>query len=326
VTLDKINKDWTKLGEKDPLWAVLVDPSKRNGGWDPDEFLATGQREVDVALARLDQFGGTPVTRETALDFGCGAGRLSQALAKHYEKVIGIDISAPMLATARRLDRTGGRCVFVHNTRPELATIPDASVDLVFTSLVLQHVPPDLAETYLREFGRVIRPGGALVALMPAATRATIKGLVFRYAPHQVVALLQKRVLGYPAPMRMTTIPTDQMRAILAGAGLVVLGAAEETGYGDHWHFIRYYAVRPGIPTQETAGETRPFREQSAQATQATQATPKQVAPQQPTLDREEVARKDLGRVVPRPAESAGSGPEPPVAAGPEDAKPGNAG
>ncbi|HEY8503891.1 MAG TPA: class I SAM-dependent methyltransferase, partial [Gemmataceae bacterium] len=197
----------------------------------------------------------------TALDFGCGAGRLTQALARHYEKVIGVDISLPMLETARRLDRSGGRCLFVHNSRPDLANIPDASVDLVFTSLVLQHIPPDIAETYLREFGRVLRPGGSLVVLMPAATRATIPGLVFRYAPPSVVGLLQKHILRYPAPMRMHTLPSPRMHAILGEAGMVVLGSTDETGYGDHWRFVRYYAIRPAIPSQAEPGGAIPAQQ-----------------------------------------------------------------
>ena len=68
-----------------------------------------------------------------------------------------------MLAEARRLDRSGGRCRFVLNTEPDLAFLADGSVDLVYSSLVLQHLPPGYARRYLAEFARVLAPGGAAV-------------------------------------------------------------------------------------------------------------------------------------------------------------------
>ncbi|MFC7744192.1 methyltransferase domain-containing protein [Nocardiopsis composta] len=69
------------------------------------------------------------------------------------------------------------------NEAPDLSAFPDDSFDLVYTDLVLQHLPPELAAGYLREFTRVARPGGAMVLGVPARERATFKGLVFRYAP-----------------------------------------------------------------------------------------------------------------------------------------------
>ena len=48
---------------------------------------------------------GLPRARALALDFGCGAGRLSRALAAHFEHVVGVDVSASMIETARALNR-----------------------------------------------------------------------------------------------------------------------------------------------------------------------------------------------------------------------------
>jgi 2-polyprenyl-3-methyl-5-hydroxy-6-metoxy-1,4-benzoquinol methylase len=160
--LDEVRRDWERLGSEDPLWAVLMRPGTRHGGWDEGAFLATGRTEADVALAHLAAIcPTTPLTR--ALDFGCGAGRLSQGLAAHADVVVGIDVSASMLETARRLDRTAGRCTFVLNTHDDLRDVDDGSFDLVYSSLVLQHLPSDAAQRFLAEFGRVVRPGGATI-------------------------------------------------------------------------------------------------------------------------------------------------------------------
>jgi len=244
--LDEIKDAWTRLGADDPLWAVLVDPEKRHGKWDVDDFLEMGRREVDRSLAELQRLAGPPVATARALDFGCGAGRLTQSLAAHYDAVTGVDISPSMLVTARSLDRTDGRCTFVLNDASDLALVEDEQIDLVFTSLVLQHMPPMLADIYLREFGRILRPGGAAIVLVPTATRMTVQGTLFRFAPRQVVAALQTRLRGYPAPMQMHTLPVAHARTVLASAGLEVRGTTDEPEHGAHWDFTRFYAVKSG--------------------------------------------------------------------------------
>ncbi|MFD0776579.1 class I SAM-dependent methyltransferase, partial [Streptomonospora algeriensis] len=216
--LDEVRADWTRLGSAEPLWAVCVDPDKRRGGWDDDEFLSSGAVEIGAALRHLDELGLRP-GRERALDFGCGAGRLSNALAARFSAVVGVDISEPMLAEARRLDRSGGRIDFRLNDSPHLAAFGDDSFDLVYTDLVLQHLPPDLAEGYLREFVRVLRPGGAMVIGVPDRERPTFKGLVFRFAPWPLIRLAQRYLLGYPAPMRMHPLPRARLAAVLAEGG-----------------------------------------------------------------------------------------------------------
>ncbi len=53
-----LQANWTVLGERDPLWAILVDPSKRGNRWRVEEFFETGRREIDAALARGGGGGG----------------------------------------------------------------------------------------------------------------------------------------------------------------------------------------------------------------------------------------------------------------------------
>lgn len=237
--LEQVRRDWTRLGSTEPLWAVCVDPRKRDGGWDDDEFLASGRADIDPAVARLEELGIRP-TGGRVLDFGCGAGRLSNALAAHFDEVVGVDISAPMLAEARRLDRSAGRITFALNERPDLSMFEDASFDLVYTDLVLQHLPPDLTEGYVREFARVLRPGGVMVLGVPESERRTFKGMVFRYAPWPLVALAQRVLLRYPAPMRMHTLRTERIAALVPNARIV---ASDEYWGGDHWLHLRHYVV-----------------------------------------------------------------------------------
>lgn len=239
MDFDQVRRDWTTLGADDPLWAVSVAPDKRGGRWDVDEFLAQGRRDVARAREWLAALG-LPTRWERVLDFGCGAGRLSQALAAFSDEVVGVDVSVPMLETARALDRTGGRCRFVLNEAPDLHVFPSGSFDLVYSELVLQHLPWRVIPGYLGEFVRVLRPGA--VALVQCTTRPmwTVKGLVWRLAPRPAVRLAQRTLLGYPAPMLMTAVPTARVRAVVGAHGGEVLDTATSREPATHWVSTRY--------------------------------------------------------------------------------------
>ncbi len=240
---DQVRRDWEKLGDSDPLWAVLVRPGTKNGGWDEEEFLATGRVEVDAALTHLTSLG-VSVGTGSALDFGCGAGRLTLALADHVERVIGIDVSEGMVAKARALDTTGGRCTFLVNPHDDLAMFDDAEFDLAYSSLVLQHLPPEQARTALREMSRVLRPGGALIVLVATDTLPNVKGMLFKHAPLALLRFGQRVLLRYPAPMRMHGISQEAMAAALDDAGLVLLNSVPDLTQGGHWSYHRYFAVK----------------------------------------------------------------------------------
>jgi ubiquinone/menaquinone biosynthesis C-methylase UbiE len=241
--MEQLRRDWTRLGAYDPLWAVYSTPGKRGGKWDEREFLATGQVEVDAAVDRLARLG-LPRRYGRALDFGCGAGRLSQALSRYADQVVGVDISPPMLAAARRLDRTGGACEFILNEANDLGIFADGSFDLVYSALVLQHLPRPDIDQYLGEFLRVLTPGGVAVVHCTTSPLWTIKGMIWRFAPYPLVRLGQRLVLRYPAPMRMTPVPVADMAGMVGAHGGEVVSSLPEADPATHWRCTRYVLRR----------------------------------------------------------------------------------
>ena len=237
-----LGRDWTRLGQADPLWAVCVDRAKQGGRWDIGEFLASGQAEIADAMADLDRLGMC-ARRDDALDFGCGVGRLTAALAAHFGSVTGVDISPSMLGHARQLHAADPRCRFVHNDRLDLQVFPSESFDLVYSSLVLQHMPTALASGYLAEFARVVRPGGAIVILVPETHLRTLRGRVYAYAPHRLIGLIQRRVYGYPAPMRMHTLPGSRVRRLIEPHGARLVASIPKEAYGGHWRMTAHFMV-----------------------------------------------------------------------------------
>lgn len=170
MSLEEIARSWDAFGREDPLWAILTLPGKRNRRWDPEEFFRTGVEEVGRVLSLLGSLG-QPASRRRALDFGCGVGRLTQALAASFDEVDGVDVAPSMVDLARRFNRRGARCRFHLNAEPHLRLFADGAFDLVYSSYVLQHVPPPLARGYVGEFVRLLAPGGLALFQLPAEPR-----------------------------------------------------------------------------------------------------------------------------------------------------------
>lgn len=163
----KQRRDWDDMAELDPLWAILSDDDKREGGWDTEEFFDSGRPEIDALMQRARRLG-LPLQWRAALDFGCGAGRLTRALGAHFDRAVGIDISARMVEHARQRNAHVQGVEFVANPSSDLRVFGDGEFDLVYTRLVLQHVPSRAAILgYIGEFVRVLAPGGLLAFQLP---------------------------------------------------------------------------------------------------------------------------------------------------------------
>lgn len=167
VRLRTLKRNWERLGRRDPFWAALTDPVKRETGWDPEQFYRSGAAEIEALLQQAQQLG-ISVSRRRALDFGCGAGRLTQALANHFDRCDGVDISKTTLRMARRHNQQPERCFYHLNVTSDLRLFADASFSFACSTLVLQHIEPRDSKRYLRDLLRVLAPGGLLVFQLPS--------------------------------------------------------------------------------------------------------------------------------------------------------------
>jgi SAM-dependent methyltransferase len=169
-TLGQSRQFWDSHAQSDPLWAILSDPVRKGRRWDLDRFFQSGVDEVFLILHQL-RSRDIGVPRRRALDFGCGVGRLSQALTAHFARIDGVDLSFAMIDLARSLNNQGERIVYHVNERPDLHLFPDGTFDFIVSSIVLQHMEPSIALGYLAEMCRVLAAAGALVFQVPARRR-----------------------------------------------------------------------------------------------------------------------------------------------------------
>ncbi|MBX6324104.1 MAG: class I SAM-dependent methyltransferase [Rhodospirillaceae bacterium] len=99
-------------------------------------------------------------------EIGCGTGRFEEALAGEAAAILGLDVSAAMLAVARRRCASLANVAFVLTSGADLAPLPDDSIDLLFAVDSFPYIVdagPALVARHFAEAGRVVRHGGELL-------------------------------------------------------------------------------------------------------------------------------------------------------------------
>ncbi len=243
-SLEHLRAVWATLGREDPLWAVLSRPDKRGGRWDVDEFLATGALEIDDQMRQMRD-RGWPRAQRVALDFGCGAGRLTRALARHFEQAIGIDVAASMIEKARALNADVGNLRFIENASPTLDGIADGSIDFIYSNMTLQHIPGELAFGYVAEFLRVLAPGGAAAFQFIDGHDASWRGRLYGAIPNRWLNPLRRIAWRRAAVFEMHVLDEQRLQTLLSSrAGLHLLAALDDGAAGAGWRGRRWIVVR----------------------------------------------------------------------------------
>ena len=245
MDLDRLGSNWDAWGRQDAMYAVLTDPAKRHNGWDADAFFATGREEIAGVFDYLHGLGIVPA-RQAALDFGCGVGRLSQALADHFDSVVGLDIAPSMIRQANEHNRFGDRVRYLVNARDDLSVVASQSIDFVYCNIVLQHMRPDYALAYVRDFFRVLRPGGVAVFFLPEAVAAAPVAVSVKA---RVKELVRRTVNAVSYGVRGSTVlpgidmfgtARSTVESAVRSAGGVVRDVVADPSAGDGWTGYRY--------------------------------------------------------------------------------------
>jgi SAM-dependent methyltransferase len=147
---------WDARAREDAFYFVDSRLSYRSP--DEDAFWEGGEQALDRLLGAL----GAELPRDgVVVDIGCGIGRLTRPLAERSRHVIALDVSSEMLTRAQELNSALDNVDWVHGDGASLAPLADASVDACISHVVFRHIPdPAVTLGYVREMGRVLRPGG----------------------------------------------------------------------------------------------------------------------------------------------------------------------
>lgn len=149
--------DWQVKAEREPYHGVLTNSGYLAENLTPErieEFYRSGRENIAGLLATIRRvFGG--FAPQSALDFGCGVGRQTFAMAEHAGMVLGVDIAPAMIAHAeKRRAEIGLENVSFRRD------LPDAPCDWINSHIVFQHIPPESGYALLGQLLGILVPGG----------------------------------------------------------------------------------------------------------------------------------------------------------------------
>lgn len=167
ATTSSSDSPWHEFARRDPYTYIMT--GVRSG--DRQQFWETGEIAVSQELLPIVQ--EFCAARGTAVEIGCGVGRLVVPLAHYFQTVIGIDISPEMVrqarqnAQSRNLTNVGFHVAA--DLHSSIATL-DGNADFVYSLLVFQHIEEFSAiESYLQLVSSWLSPTG--VAYLQFDTR-----------------------------------------------------------------------------------------------------------------------------------------------------------
>ena len=182
---------WRKWGEIDPYYAVLSENRYRADGLtqNRDAFFDSGRDYVEKRLSTFFQRYGPDLRRHRALDFGCGVGRLSLALAPTFDDVVGLDISDTMLRHARDNASTMGFENVMFAPSDDRLSRATGTFDLVHTYIVLQHIPVRRGMAIIAALADRVAKGGIISLHFPISRSDGIIGTIVDRAKRHIVGV-----------------------------------------------------------------------------------------------------------------------------------------
>jgi SAM-dependent methyltransferase len=224
---------WDAQAAADPLWAVLTHPERKARQWRLDDFMRNGEREVALLFHELERLGfGRRFA--SALDFGCGVGRVTQALARRCDCVLGIDISPRMVAIAEALNAYPGAVRYVSLDLDGVRRMASGIFDLIYSNIVLQHIEPERTLEYLGELSRLLRPHGALVFQLPSHRRQSSDPLI-RPMPDGAYRAELRVLEPLPAALEAGRQYDMAVRVVNAGNSVWSQPDVGSIRLGNHW-------------------------------------------------------------------------------------------
>lgn len=190
--------DWQLIGDKEPYFGVLTNPRFRRENLtelDLAHFFESGRSGVTAMLERMRSLCG-PFCPKSALDFGCGVGRLTRPLADLTGDAVGFDVSPGMLVEARKYQAASVSFVDV---------FPERQFDWVVSIIVLQHITPEFGHEAISKLLKAVSPGGGITLQITFARTAIAGG------PGARLIIDVKGVRPSPTQSDTTSVPPGVM-------------------------------------------------------------------------------------------------------------------
>jgi SAM-dependent methyltransferase len=233
-TVDLMRRDWDDRARKNALFYIL----DSRDDWDSEAFFQSGEDDYQAFVEPvLKRIRFNPAGK-VMLELGCGAGRMTQSFAARFHTVYALDISSEMLQRGQQLMPGKSNVVWQQGNGTDFAAVANESTDLVFSYLVLQHLPTEqLVSKYVSEIIRVLRPGGFFLFQFNSLPKPTmnLKGRVawaivdtfwsagFVQSSRWLASAFGFDPVAAGRSWRGAPMPVNKMRTLVSKAGGTVL-------------------------------------------------------------------------------------------------------
>ncbi|MGA2596320.1 MAG: methyltransferase domain-containing protein [Bryobacteraceae bacterium] len=156
--LEKMRRDWDDRARENARY--YVDTARQD--WTDEEFFQSGEQTVaeEILTDMINICQGKDPSTMRVLEIGCGAGRVTRALARLFGEVHAVDVSGEMVRLARAAVEGYPKAFVYQNNGTDLTAVPSLPFDFAFSTIVFQHIPSrEVIENYVREVNRLLRPG-----------------------------------------------------------------------------------------------------------------------------------------------------------------------
>jgi SAM-dependent methyltransferase len=237
--MERLRKQWRRLGETEPYWSVLSSPNFKLDVMDAerfDSFYESGRSAaglIDIFAER----SGVPITQGTCLELGCGVGRVTAHLAQRFTRVVAVDISPGNLALCERRMKQ----LALHNVETILLKSPDqlAQVppfDFFYSVIVLQHNPPPMQKTMLEAILARLPSGGGCLFQTPDTFHGGYSFTAREYLSSELQTI------------DMHCLPKAVVLKLLRDHNMHVLDVQPDPWIGSFGSYT-YFATRPVFPS-----------------------------------------------------------------------------
>jgi SAM-dependent methyltransferase len=156
--LEKMKSDWDRRARENPR--VYIANGRES--WSDEEFAKSGDETVREQILN-DPFNicqGRDPKDLKVLEIGCGAGRVTRALAGFFGEVHAVDVSGEMVKLATSAVQDLPNAHIYQNNGKDLSVVGEQLFDFAFSMCVFHHIPSKaIIESYISEVGKRLRPG-----------------------------------------------------------------------------------------------------------------------------------------------------------------------
>jgi SAM-dependent methyltransferase len=156
--LEKMRRDWDQRAKENARFYVATGKDD----WSDDDFFSSGETTVreEILTDMINICQGKDPKQMRVIEIGCGAGRVTRALAGLFGEVHGVDVSGQMVELARKSLADRPNAFVYQNNGKDLSVLPPGPYDFAFSTIVFQHIPSrEVIYNYVREVHRLLRPG-----------------------------------------------------------------------------------------------------------------------------------------------------------------------